>query len=74
MYYDWVIAQYQARSNKGKYVLGLIESGVGYVLINKSRVSSDPIIVGFKWAHTSALSNGLVKADPVQAAKLEELI
>lgn len=48
MIFNWVIARYKTNDDRGKYVLSLVNEGIGYFLLNKDRQRSEDIIVAFK--------------------------
>lgn len=74
MNYRWCIVTYPSKSPTAKYALSLAEQGIGYVLLNKARISSDNIILAFKKPHYQPLRPGVVEATDVQVAKLEGIL
>ena len=71
--FDWVIAAHQPTSSQGKYILELANIGVGYHLLNKNRLKTDNILVGFKFVANKPLPSHLQYATADQSHKLDEL-
>ena len=70
--YRWVIKSYPHNSDRGKSVLAHAEHGVGYVLYNKQRTKSDPIIVAFRHPKHHPIPDGAAEANLYQEEALEK--
>lgn len=71
--FDWVIAAFAPNSDQAKYILGLIEHGIGYHLLNKTRAKTENVIVGFKFIANRPLPQHLTKATEEQSRRLDSL-
>lgn len=71
MEYNWVVAAYEPRSDRGKSVLSHADAGIGYVLQNRDRSKGEAIIVAFKYPANRDIPHYLTLATPGQADALE---
>lgn len=70
--YRWVLAQYPYNTEQGKKVLAAANKRSHYVLVNRMRGKTDPIIVGFKYVGED-IPDHLTVATPNQVEKLEKM-
>jgi hypothetical protein len=72
MGYQWVIAAYDPRSDRGKSVQAHADSGLGYVVQNPDRMKGDRIIAAFKFPANQPIPRHLTLANPMQVERLEK--
>lgn len=71
-HYRWVLAQYPYNTEQGKKVLAAANKRSHYILINRDRGKTDPIIVAFKFVGDT-IPEHLTLASPTQVEKLEQM-
>ena len=71
-YYRWVLRAYQPHTEEGKKVLAAAKAKSNYILVNKSRGKTDPVIVAFKYVGQD-MPHYLTPASKEQVEKLEKM-
>ena len=71
-HYRWVLAQYPYNTEQGKRVLASALKRSQYILVNRDRGKTDPIVVAFKYVGDE-IPDHLTVASPAQVEKLEKI-
>ena len=74
MNYEWIIARHRSNSDQAKYILSLVNSGIGYHLINRDRAKNEDVVVAFKRPLSDEpLPIHLARANATQIHKLDQM-